>query len=154
MQKRINITLDDTLYNQIKEFSTKELRSVSNMIEFILNEYVKGLATPTEPILHYAPGVRSPIPETPYKTQSQPEKPKKRTIIGDTPSKHPMMWLDENNIDPNDISETAYNKLHTCYPDVDIAQFVNYQHDRQNRYVPDPNDPYDPIINNPYLKNK
>ena len=42
MPKRLNITLNDTLYHQIKELSTKELRSISNMIEFALNEYING----------------------------------------------------------------------------------------------------------------
>lgn len=190
MPKRLNITLDDTLYDKIKELSTKELRSVSNMIEFILNTYVNrpGMySTPTQPILHYPPGVRSPIPEPPYKVTSDTNPTPKNTqsdtkprrIIGDDPlpehlqhttntttttnststirpdghKKHPLVWLDENNINPEDISESAYNKLHTAYPDIEINDFVNYQHQRQDRYVPDPNDPYDPTINNPYLRN-
>lgn len=158
MPKRLNIMLSDTLYHQIKELSTKELRSVSNMIEFALNAYINGNGAGIS-FTPYSPNTTHlPIPETPYKitaqqpTQSQPEKPRKRTIIGD--KLHPLLWLDENNIDPNDVSETAYNKLHACYPDVDIPQFIKYQHERQNRYTPDPNDPYDPTINNPYLKNK
>lgn len=177
MPKRLNITLNDTLYHQIKELSIKKLRSVSNMIEFILSEYING---PDISSIPYSPDTtRSPIPEPSYKItsninststqQSQVNKPRRKSIIGEpldntnttsTTTKdghklpHPMLWLDENNIDPNDISETAYNKLHTYYPDVDISQFVNYQHDRQNRYVPDPNDPFDPTINNPYLRNK
>lgn len=193
MPKRLNITLDDTLYDKIKELSTKELRSVSNMIEFILNTYVNrpGMySTPTQPGLYYPPGVRSPIPEPPYKITSEIEpdprnmnpdqlnnKEKPRRIIGDDPlpehlqhttnttdttstmrpdghKKHPLVWLNENGIDPEDISENAYNKLHAAYPDVEINEFVNYQHQRQNTYKPDPNDPYDPTINNPYLKNK
>ena len=187
MPKRLNITLDDTLYNKIKELSTKELRSVSNMIEFILNTYVNNpgvQSTPAQSPLYYPPGVRSPIPEPPYKvtsdTNSTPKntqsdtKPRRKSIIGDDPlpehlqhitnsistttkdghKKHPLVWLDENGIDPNDISESAYNKLHAAYPDVEINEFVNYQHQRQNTYKPDPNDPYDPTINNPYLRNK
>lgn len=144
----------------------------------------KGPGIPSTPSLHYPPGVRSPISEPPYKVTSDTNptpkntqsdtKPRRKSIIGDDPlpehlqhitnsistttkdghKKHPLVWLDENGIDPNDISETAYNKLHAYYPDVDISQFVNYQHDRQNRYVPDPNDPFDPTINNPYLRNK
>lgn len=62
MPKRLNITLNDTLYHQIKERSTKELRSVSNMIEFVLTEYIKG------PDIFLTPETtHSPIPETPYK---------------------------------------------------------------------------------------
>lgn len=164
---QVKVTLDQEIYEYLKTNSQQHRRTLSAELNTILEQHIKGpgvQSTPTQPALHYPPGVRSPIPETPYKitlesqskpqTQTQPEKPKRRTIIGDISNKHPLIWLDENNIDPNDISETAYNKLHTYYPDVDIPQFVEYQHDRQNRYTPDPNDPFDPTINNPYLRNK
>ena len=152
---QVKVTLDQEIYEYLKTNSQQHRRTLSAELNTILEQHIKGpgvQSTPTQPALHYPPGVRSPIPETPYKItlesqskpQTQPEKP----------NKHPMIWLDENNIDPKDISETAYNKLHTYYPDVDISQFVNYQHDRQNRYAPDPNDPFDPTINNPYLRNK
>lgn len=190
MRKRLNISLDELLYEKIKTLATNDHRSVSNKIECMLEEYVNrpGMySTPTQPILHYPPGVRSPIPEQPYKvtsdTNSTPKHPQSDTkpircksIIGDDPDplpehlqhitnptstttqnghkKHPLVWLRENNIDPEDISESAYNKLHAAYPDVEINEFVNYQHQRQNTYKPDPNDPYDPTINNPYLRNK
>ena len=184
MRKRLNISLDELLYEKIKTLATNDHRSVSNKIECMLEEYVNrpGMySTPTQPILHYPPGVRSPIPEQPYKitsetknTQSDTKLIRRKSIIGDDPlpehlqhitnptstttqnghKKHPLVWLRENNIDPEDISESTYNKLHTAYPDVEITDFVNYQHDRQNAYKPDPNDPYDPTINNPYLRNK
>ena len=193
MRKRLNISLDELLYEKIKTLATNDHRSVSNKIECMLEEYVNrpGMySTPTQPILHYPPGVRSPIPEPPYKitldTQPDPrnmnpnqlnEKPRRKSIIGDDPlpehlqhitdttnttstttkdghKKHPLVWLDENGIDPEDISESAYNKLHAAYPDVEINEFVNYQHQRQNTYKPDTNDPYDPTINNPYLRNQ
>lgn len=103
--------------------------------------------------------------------QQEVNKPRRKSIIGGPPTntssttnttsairpdghkKHPLVWLSENSIDPDDISESAYNKLHVAYPDVEINEFVNYQHQRQNTYEPDPNDPYDPTINNPYLRN-
>ena len=184
MRKRLNISLDELLYEKIKTLATNDHRSVSNKIECMLEEYVNrpGMySTPTQPILHYPPGVRSPIPEQPYKitsetknTQSDTKLIRRKSIIGDDPlpehlqhitnptstttqnghKKHPLVWLRENNIDPEDISESTYNKLHAAYPDVEITDFVNYQHDRQNAYKPDPNDPYDPMINNPYLRNK
>ena len=184
MRKRLNISLDELLYEKIKTLATNDHRSVSNKIECMLEEYVNNpgmYSTPTQPILHYPPGVRSPIPEQPYKitsetknTQSDTKLIRRKSIIGDDPlpehlqhitnptstttqnghKKHPLVWLRENNIDPEDISESAYNKLHAAYPDVEITDFVNYQHDRQNAYKPDPNDPYDPTINNPYLRNK
>ena len=158
---QVKVTLDQEIYEYLKANSQQHRRTLSAELNTILEQHIKGPGISPTPSLHYPPGVRSPIAETPYKitaqqpTQpqpTQPEKSKKRTIIGD--KKHPMLWLDENNIDPNDISETAYNKLHEYYPDVDVTQFINYQHDRQNRYVPDPNDPFDPTINNPYLRNK
>ena len=74
MSKRLNITLNDTLYHQIKERSTKELRSVSNMIEFVLTEYVKG------PDVFLTPETtHSPIPETSYKIAAKV--PTKMNII-------------------------------------------------------------------------
>lgn len=163
---QIKITITDEEYLKLEQEANLHLNSISKEARVILHQHLynsPGMSpTPvtTSPVLTYPDTTRSSIPETPYKitmqqsTQStQPEKPKKRTIIGGK-LPHPMLWLDENDIDPNDISETAYNKLHTYYPDIDISQFVNYQHDRQNRYVPDPNDPFDPTINNPYLRNK
>lgn len=155
---QIKVTLDQEIYEYLKTNSQQHRRTLSAELNTILEQHIKTKGPGVQPTPSYIP---SPIPETPYKitmqqstqSQSQPEKPKKRTIIGDK-LPHPMLWLDENDIDPNDISETAYNKLHTYYPDVDISQFVNYQHDRQNRYVPNPNDPFDPTINNPYLRNK
>ena len=156
---QIKVTLDQEIYEYLKTNSQQHRRTLSAELNTILEQHIKTEGPGISPIPYFPDTTRSPIPETPYKvtvqqsTQPQPEKPKKRTIIGGK-LPHPMLWLDENNIDPNDISETAYNKLHTYYPDVDISQFVNYQHDRQNRYVPDPNDPLDPTINNPYLRNK
>lgn len=161
---QIKITITDEEYLKLEQEANLHLNSISKEARVILHQHLynsPGMSpTPvTSPVLTYPDTTRSPIPETPYKitmqqsTQSQPQPEKPKKIIGDK-LPHPMLWLDENDIDPNDISETAYNKLHAYYPDVDISQFVNYQHDRQNRYVPNPNDPFDPTINNPYLRNK
>lgn len=182
MRKRLNISLDELLYEKIKTLATNDHRSVSNKIECMLEEYVNrpGMySAPTQPILHYPPGVRSPIPEPPYKITSETEadprnmnpaqlnKPRRKSIIGGPPStnttsairpdghkKHPLVWLDENNIDPGDISKENYNKLHTAYPEIEVDEFVDYQEQRKKAYKPNPNDPYDPTINNPYLRNK
>lgn len=153
---QVKVTLDQETYEYLKTNSQQHRRTLSAELNTILEQHIKGPGISSAPSLHYPQGVRSPIPETPYKiTVQQPTQSQPKKRIGDTTSnKHPLIWLDENNIDPNDISETAYNKLHAYYPDVDIPQFVEYQHDRQNRYVPDPNDPYDPTMNNPYLRNK
>ena len=190
---QIKLNVPDEVHKRLKELAERDERSLNNYITRVLKRHIEdpGIqSTPPQSPLYYPPGVRSPIPEPPYKvtfdTQPDPrnmnpnqlnEKPRRKSIIGDDPlpehlqhitnttnsvstttkgghKKHPMLWLDENNIDPNDISETAYNKLHTYYPDVEINDFINYQHDRQNRYVPDPNDPLDPTINNPYLRNE
>lgn len=150
---QIKITITDEEYLKLEQEANLHLNSISKEARVILHQHLynsPGMSpTPvTSPVLTYPDTTHSPIPVTPYKITVQQPQPKK--IIGDK-LPHPMLWLDENDIDPNDISETAYNKLHTYYPDVDISQFVNYQHDRQNRYVPDPNDP---TINNPYLRNK
>ena len=178
---QIKLNVPDEVHKRLKELAEKDERSLNNYITRVLKRHIEGpgiSSTPTQPILHYPPGVRSPIPEPPYKITSETEPDsrnmnpaqlnKPRRIIGGPPStttnttstirpdghkKHPLVWLSENGIDPEDISENAYNKLHTAYPDVEINEFVNYQHQRQNTYKPDPNDPYDPTINNPYLRN-
>lgn len=188
---QIKLNVPDEVHKRLKELAERDERSLNNYITRVLKRHIEGpgmYSTPTQPILHYPPGVRSPIPEPPYKITSDTNPTPKNTqsdtkprrIIGDDPlpehlqhttnttdttdttstirpdghKKHPLVWLDENNIDPEDISESAYNKLHAAYPDIEINEFVNYQHQRQDRYVPDPNDPYDPTINNPYLRNK
>ena len=202
MRKRFNITLNPITYDKIKQLAEQDRRSVANKIECIIEDYLAGPGVNSTPYpLHYLEGVRSPIPETPYKITcdtTTPEKttisPKRSDIIGGTQDdyekylkeqkekqeeetrirhrsiisgpevsttttsnghkKHPLVWLDENNIDANDISERSYNLLTSQYPDVTVDEFVNYQHQRQNRYTPDPNDPYDVMTNNPYLRNK
>lgn len=187
---QIKLNVPDEVHKRLKELAERDERSLNNYITRVLKRHIEDpgiLSTPAQSPLYYPPGVRSPIPEPPYKVtsntnstqfntnptqqlQQEVNKPRRKSIIGGPPSttisanststntkdghkKHPMLWLDENNIDPNDISESAYDKLHTYYPDIEIKDFINYQHDRQNRYVPNPNDPYDPTINNPYLKN-
>lgn len=199
MRKRFNITLNSNTYDKIKQLAEQDRRSVANKIECILEDYLAkpgGNSTPYQ--LHYPEGVRSPIPETPYKitcdtTTQEKTNPKRSDIIGGTQDdyekylkeqkekqeeetrirrrsiisgpevstttsnghkKHPLVWLDENNIDANDISEHSYNLLTLQYPDVTVDEFVEYQKQRQDRYIPDPNDPYDVMTNNPYLRNK
>lgn len=143
---QIKITITDEEYLRLEQEANLHLNSISKEARVILHQH-----------LYNSPGM-SPTPVTP--TPTPPVTPiSTPNPILEIPKKgdklpHPLVWLDENNIDPNDVSETAYNKLHTYYPDVDISQFINYQHDRQNRYVPNPNDPFDPTINNPYLRNK
>ena len=61
MPKRLNITLNDTLYHQIKELSTKELRSISNMIEFALNEYINGAGISSAPINNTSGSAKAPV---------------------------------------------------------------------------------------------
>lgn len=143
---QIKITITDEEYLKLEQEANLHLNSISKEVRVILHQH-----------LYNSPGM-SPTPVTPTPTQTPPVTPisTPNPILETKGDKlpHPLVWLDENGIDPNDISETVYNKLHTYYPDVDISQFINYQHDRQNRYVPNPNDPFDPTINNPYLRNK
>lgn len=181
---QIKLNVPDEVHKRLKELAERDERSLNNYITRVLKRHIEdpGIqSTPPQSPLYYPPGVRSPIPEPPYKvtsdTNSTPKNTqsdtKPRRIIGDDPlpehlqhttdttstirpdghKKHPLVWLNENGIDPEDISESAYNKLHAAYPDIEINEFVNYQHQRQNTYKPDPNDPYDPTINNPYLRN-
>lgn len=180
---QIKLNVPDEVHKRLKELAEKDERSLNNYITRVLKRHIEGPGvqpTPTQPILHYPPGVRSPIPEPPYKITSETEpdprninpaqlnKPRRKSIIGgpstttnttsairpDGHKKHPLVWLDENDIDPEDISENAYNRFHIAYPEIEIDEFVDYQEQRKKAYKPNPNDPYDPTINNPYLRNK
>lgn len=181
---QIKLNVPDEVHKRLKELAERDERSLNNYITRVLKRHIEdpGIqSTPTQPGLYYPPGVRSPIPEPPYKVTSETEpdprnmnpaqlnKPRRKSIIGGPPStttnttsairpdghkKHPLVWLDENNIDSEDISENAYNRFHIAYPEIEIDEFVDYQEQRKKAYKPDPNDPYDPTINNPYLRNK
>lgn len=189
---QIKLTIPDDIYKIIKESAKENYRTINSEINFRLAKTIKPGVNSTPCQLHYPEGVRSPIPETPYKItcdsttqevkpqqETTKPRPKYKTVIGgpepeeetktiestpmrsytstktaDGHSKHPLVWLDENDIDPNDLSESSYNILTAQYPDVSINDFVNYQHQRQNRYTPDPTDPYDVMTNNPYLRNR
>lgn len=73
---QIKLTIPDDIYNIIKEKAKENFRPISHEINFRLKQSIKkegpGVqSTPTQPILYYPPGVRSPIPETPYKITSE-----------------------------------------------------------------------------------
>lgn len=68
--------------------------------------------------------------------------------------KHPLVWLNENVPNPMDTTRDTFDVFKQFYPDVNIQEFDKYQQDRRNKYTPDPTDPFDPTIGNPYLKNK
>lgn len=68
--------------------------------------------------------------------------------------KHPLVWLNENVSSTTDKTMDTFNVFKQFYPDVTLEEFDGYQQERSNKYKPDPTDPFDPTINNPYLKNK
>lgn len=68
--------------------------------------------------------------------------------------KHPLVWLNENVSSTTDKTMDTFNVFKQFYPDVTLEEFDGYQQERSNKYTPDPTDPFDPTINNPYLKNK
>ena len=68
--------------------------------------------------------------------------------------KHPSTWIRENVASETDKTMDTFNVFKQFYPEVTIEEFDRYQTERQNKYKPDPNDPFDPTIGNPYLRNK
>lgn len=68
--------------------------------------------------------------------------------------KHPSVWLSENVMDPMDTTTDTFKVFQAFYPNVNIMEFTKYQQERREKYVPDPTDPFDPTINNPYIRNK
>lgn len=196
---QVKLTIPNDVYEIIKKSAKENYRTINSEINYRLAKTIRpgGNSTPYQ--LHYPEGVRSPIPETPYKitcdtTTQEKTNPKRSDIIGGTQDdyekylkeqkekqeeetkvkrrsiisgpevsttttsnghkKHPLVWLDENDINANDMSEHIYKSLTSQYPDVTVDEFVEYQKQRQNRYTPDPNDPYDVMTNNPYLRKK
>lgn len=180
---QIKITITDEEYDLLKKQAREEYRSISNQARIILHKHLCGPAIITTPALSYPPGVKG-IPEHPYTVTaglSQPVftettttyypdektikiKPKnKYCTVSEHPTgnrtadghkKHPLVWLSENVTSATDKTMDTFNVFKQFYPDVTLEEFDGYQQERSNKYKPDPTDPFDPTINNPYLKNK
>ena len=124
-KKRINITVSPELITQLQEEARTHCRSLSNEIEYRL---MQSLATPTyaqpTPVVHSEPFIKPTLPENPTGGSII-------TADGTTHKKHPLIWLNENKIDPMDTSHDTYERFHSIFPDVNILEFDSYQQSRR-----------------------
>ena len=121
-KKRINITLTEKTFYQLQKDASSNCRSISEEIEYRLKTPASTLSTPA-----------LFTPENPT-GQSHTPTANSNTIItadGNTYKKHPLIWLQENNIDPMDTSHDTYERFKSVFPDVNILEFDSYQQSRR-----------------------
>lgn len=134
---QIKITITDEEYLKLEQKANLHLNSISKEARVILHQH-----------LYNSPGVLpvistpDPIPKTPYK------------ITVNSPKTNPLTWLEENVPDPMNTDMQYFKEFKKAFPDLTLVDYDHYQELRRSKYIPDPNDPFDPTINNPYLRNK
>ena len=116
-KKRVNITLSQDVYEQLQKDANSNCRSVSEEIEYRLKTPASLYSTPA--------------PFTPISTPENPTGGNIITADGTTHKKHPLIWLQENNIDPMDTSHDTYERFKQVFPDVNILEFDSYQQSRR-----------------------
>lgn len=139
---QVKISIREDLYQKIKTSATSNFRTITEEINYQLHHaYNTITVTPTHSSV-------TPMPFTEVTTTtaglSQPVYIKPETV------KYPAVWLKEQKISPADKSEATFRKFNRAYPQYDFSDFVEIQANRACAYEPDPNDPYDPMTNNPY----
>lgn len=120
-KKRINITVSPELITKLQEEARTHYRSLSNEIEYRL---MQSFTTPASTQI-------TPAPFTPISTPENPTGGNIITADGTTHKKHPLIWLQENKIDPMDTSHDTYERFHAIFPDVNILEFDSYQQSRR-----------------------
>lgn len=168
MRKRLNITLDEPIHKKLLKRATANYRSVSGEISAILNDVLTGVLIPADQKTISQPFISQPDPITnpPYKitldtgyqptgtisgatvTTTTPVDPDASPVHKDVPER----WMRLHHIDPHDETYKTYLTVRGEYPDLTQDEFFTIQRRRQNVYKPDPTDPYDPTINNPFNK--
>ena len=124
-KKRINITIAPELITKLQEEARTHCHSLSNEIEYRLTQ---SLITPASghstPVVHPEPFIKPTLSENPTGDSII-------TADGHSHKKHPLIWLQENNIDPMDTSHDTYERFKTVFPDVNILEFDSYQQSRR-----------------------
>lgn len=149
---QIKITITDEEYLKLEQEANLHLNSISKEARVILHQHLynsPGMSpTPVTPTVPVTPVIAptpistpDPIPETPYK-------------ITVNNKLNPLTWLEEHVPDPMNTDMQYFKEFEKVFPDLTLVDYDHYQELRRDRYIPDPNDPYDPTINNPYLRNK
>ena len=181
---QIKITITDEEYKLLEEQAAANLNSISKEARVIIHQHLYGpgskftpapIATPVPGIPEHpykitaTAGLSQPVFTETTTTYYPDEKPKTKksknpycTVVEyptgnrttDGHKKHPSVWLSENVMDPMDTTTDTFKVFQSFYPDVNLVEFTEYQQKRREKYVPDPTDPFDPTINNPYSRNK
>lgn len=119
-KKRINITISPELITELQEEARTHCHSLSNEIEYRLTQSFTPASDYSTPVVHPEPTL--------------PENPTGDSIItadGRSHKKHPLIWLQENDIDPMDTSHDTYERFKAVFPDVNILEFDSYQQSRR-----------------------
>lgn len=116
-KKRINITVSPELITKLQEEAHIHCRSLSNEIEYRL---MQSLTTPayTQPTLVVHPAQSNSTPENQEDSN--------------THKKRPLIWLQENNIDPFDTNYDTYMRFKKVFPKTTLHEFDQYQQSRRN----------------------
>lgn len=128
-KRRVNLTISKDILDKIKARADKNYRVLSAEVEYTL---LQSLLAP-EPTSTPAPFTSIPTPENPTGQSYSPTASTSNTIItadGTTYKKHPLTWLNENNIDPHDHSTATYAKVRSAFPDITLMEFDDYQYKR------------------------
>ena len=120
-KKRINITVSPELITKLQEEAHAHYRSLSNEIEYRL---MQSFTTPASQQI-------TPAPFTPITTPENPTGGNIITADGTTHKKHPLIWLQENNIDPMDTNSDTFHRFQKVYPDATVLEFYDYQQSRR-----------------------
>lgn len=127
-KRRVNITISEDILDKIKARADKNYRVLSAEIEYTL---LQSLLAP-EPTSTPTP-TSAPTPENPTGQSYSPTAFTSNKIIaadGTTYKKHPLTWLNENNIDPHDHSTATYDIVKSAFPDITLMEFDDYQYKR------------------------
>ena len=120
-KKRINITISPELITKLQEEARTHCHSLSNEIEYRL---MQSFTTPASTQI-------TPAPFTPISTPENPTGDSIITADGLSHKKHPLIWLNENHIDPMDTDSDTFHRFQKVYPDTTILEFYDYQQSRR-----------------------
>jgi hypothetical protein len=139
---QVKISIKEDLYQKIKTSATNNFRTITEEINYRLH-HAYATPTPTHSSV-------TPTPFTEVTTTTTTAGLSQPVYIKPEPVKYPAVWLKEQNISPTDKSEATFRRFNRAYPKYDYTDFVEIQANRACAYEPDPNDPFDPMANNPY----
>lgn len=125
-KRRVNITISEDILDKIKARADKNYRVLSAEIEYTLLQSLLAPEPTSTPTPTSAPAPTSAPTYSPTSLTSN----KIIAADGTTYKKHPLTWLNENNINPHDHSTATYNIVKSAFPDITLMEFDDYQYKR------------------------